>query len=447
MKHTVDPKAVEVKSSVSRMINTHHTIDHYFTVPLNHEDPNGETIQVFAREVRKKGASEDMPMMIFFQGGPGGESPRSAVGSTWIGEILKSHRMLLLDQRGTGLSTEVLPQTLATRGDAAAQAEYLTHFRADSIVRDAECIRKTLIGDSKWKGVGQSYGGFCLLNYLSFYPDALSGVIITGGTACVKQHIKDNYRLTYKKVGEKNELYYQRYPEDEKQVRDIFNYIKNNEVMLPSGERLTARRFQQLGMFFGGGGGIDAMHYLIEKAFVTGVSGRELSQSFVAKVEQASSFENNPIFCILHESIYAEGYATQWTAEQLRDEFPEFDVDGDQDRYLFTGEMVAPGMLDDHYSLKPLKEVANLLAEKSDWGPLYDLDQLAKNKVPVSAIAYYDDMYVPVEWSEETAQHVGNFRIWVTNEWEHNGIGVDGARILRRLMDQLDEAAPFGFRG
>ncbi len=217
--------------------------------------------------------------------------------------------------------------------------------------------------------------------------------------------------------------------------------------MLPSGVRLTARRFQQLGMLFGSGGGLEAMHYLLEKAFVNGVTGRELSELFISKVERASSFENSPIFCILHESIYAEGYATNWAAEQLRGEFPEFDVDGDHGRYLFTGEMVAPSMLEDHYSLKPLKEVAQLLAEKEDWGPLYDLGQLAQNEVPVSAIAYYDDMYVPVEWSEETAQHVGNFRIWVTNEWEHNGIGVDGGRILRRLMDQLDEAAPFGFRG
>jgi hypothetical protein len=55
-------------------------------------------------------------------------------------------------------------------------------------------------------------------------------------------------------------------------------------------------------------------------------------------------------------------------------------------------------------------------------------------------------MYVPVEWSEETARHVGNFRIWVTNEWEHNGIGVDGPRILSRLLNQLGERAPFGYR-
>jgi len=433
------------RSGQMRQVNGLELTDHYFDLPLNYAAPSGEKIEVFAREVALKGAPKDRPWMVFFQGGPGGASPRPTEASGWIGEVLKTHRLLLLDQRGTGLSSEIMPQTLAARGDAQAQVDYLTHFRADSIVRDAELIRKCLIGDKKWKGMGQSYGGFCLLTYLSFAPEGLSGVIITGGVACVKRKIKENYRLTYQRVLEKNKLYYQRYPEDAKKAREIADYLLNNEVLMDDGVRLTVRRFQQLGMFFGGGSGLETMHYLLEKAFVNGASGRELSRRFVASVRAASCFENNTIFTIMHESIYAEGYATQWAAEQLREEFPQFNVDAE--KFYFTGEMVSPSMLDDHKSLQPLKEVAELLAQKSDWGQLYDLDQLANNKVPVSAISYYDDMYVPIEWSEETARHTGNFRIWVTNEWEHNGIGVDGPRILARLLKQLDEPAPFGHRG
>ena len=75
--------------------------------------------------------------------------------------------------------------------------------------------------------------------------------------------------------------------------------------------------------------------------------------------------------------------------------------------------------------------------QKSDWGPLYDLEQLASNTVPVSAISYYEDMYVPIELSRETALHIPNFYQWVTNEWEHDDIGHDGAKILQRLLDKL----------
>ncbi|MBK1830837.1 alpha/beta fold hydrolase [Verrucomicrobiaceae bacterium R5-34] len=429
------------ETSAAQKLNGLVMRDHRFQLPLDYQQPEGPMIEVFAREVclRDKDTDKNLPWMIFFQGGPGFASPRLHGKSGWIGEVLKSHRLLLLDQRGTGLSSRILPQTLATLPDAQAQADYLTHFRADNIVRDAEAIRHTLLGaDKKWKGAGQSYGGFCLLSYLSMHPEGLSGVIITGGVACVKRHIEDNYRITYQRVLEKNEAFYRRYPADEELARKIAKHLDEHEVMLPSGVRLTSRRFQQLGMAFGASGGFESIHYLMEGAFVEGASGEELSYDFLSQVERHSGYETNPIFCILHESIYAEGYATQWAAERVRAEFPE--VDAAEGRFIFTGEMIAPSMLDDYIALQPLKECAEILAQKSDWGPLYDLEQLARNEVPVVAISYYDDMYVPIEWSAETAKHIPHFQIWVTNEWEHNGIGVDGPRIFGRLLEMLADA-------
>ena len=61
----------------------------------------------------------------------------------------------MLDQRGTGRSTPVgaLPGLAP-----AAQADYLKHLRADSIVRDAECLRRALDVD-RWSVLGQSFGG------------------------------------------------------------------------------------------------------------------------------------------------------------------------------------------------------------------------------------------------------------------------------------------------
>ncbi len=44
-------------------------------------------------------------------------------------------------------------------------------------------------------------------------------------------------------------------------------------------------------------------------------------------------------------------------------------------------------------SLRPLAEVANLLAEKKDWGRLYDHAQLHNYEVPVVAAAYNPDVY------------------------------------------------------
>ena len=87
--------------------------------------------------------------------------------------------MLLLDQRGTGRSAPVNRRTLARLGPQA-QADRLTHFRADSIVLDAELIRRELT-DEPWSVLGQSFGGMCTVTYLSFAPHGIREALITAG--------------------------------------------------------------------------------------------------------------------------------------------------------------------------------------------------------------------------------------------------------------------------
>jgi hypothetical protein len=44
-------------------------------------------------------------------------------------------------------------------------------------------------------------------------------------------------------------------------------------------------------------------------------------------------------------------------------------------------------------------------------------------------------LYVPREFSKETAALIPGLRPWLTNEYDHDGRRDDGARILRRLLD------------
>jgi pimeloyl-ACP methyl ester carboxylesterase len=148
-------------------------IDHELQVPLDHADAGGEQITVFAREVAEP-EGRDKPFLVFFQGGPGHESFRpvgNPRGPGFLDRALKEFRFLLLDQRGTGRSTPVA---------GTERAEYLKHFRADSIVRDAELLREAL-GVERWSILGQSFGGFCVFAYLSIAPDALREALVTGG--------------------------------------------------------------------------------------------------------------------------------------------------------------------------------------------------------------------------------------------------------------------------
>jgi pimeloyl-ACP methyl ester carboxylesterase len=422
---------------------THHLpglvlTDHTFAVPLDHANPSGEQIEVFAREVIAAGKdAERLPWLVFFQGGPGSAAPRPLTNSGWLKRALQDYRVLLLDQRGTGRSTPATAQTLARLSTAQATAAYLKHFRADAIVQDAEYIRRSLLGsDGTWSAIGQSYGGFCITHYLCVAPHALREAIITGGLPPLQRSAEEIYRATYRRVAEKNRLYYARYPEDVARVRAVTDFLAQHTVHLPTGDRLSPRRFLQLGIDFGFSDGFEPLHYLLEGAFVPGVGGTELSFNFLRGVENLQSFDTNPIFAILHEAIYCQQAASAWAAERMLAEYPEFTIAADRPVF-FTGEMIYPWMFDEYQGLRPLKAAAELLAHDTDWPVLYDPAVLRSNTVPCVAAIYYNDMYVERTFAEETAQSINGARYWITNEYEHNALRADGEAVLDRLLGLL----------
>ena len=72
-----------------------------------------------------------------------------------------------------------------------------------------------------------------------------------------------------------------------------------------------------------------------------------------------------------------------------------------------------------------------------EWPRLYDLERLAQNEVPCVATVYEDDMYVERSFSLETARAIGGLRVWITNEYEHNGLRAEGERILDRMIEMI----------
>jgi pimeloyl-ACP methyl ester carboxylesterase len=412
--------------------------DHVFTVPLDHGRPDGEQIEVFAREVAAAGqADADLPWLLFLNGGPGFGALRPEGRESWLDRALHDYRVLLLDQRGTGRSTAATRQTLAGLGPAKAQADYLTHFRADSIVLDAELIRRELTGGAPWSVLGQSFGGFCTVTYLSFAPDGVREAFITGGLPGLSVTADDVYRRTYATVAGKNAAHYDRYPGDVAQAALVAEHLAAHDVRLPDGAPLTVQAFQSLGIMLGQSTGSHALHYLLEDPF----AGDELSDAFRYAVHAKLSFAAGPLYALLHEPSYAQGFATRWSAQRIRAEFAEFDpgpvldVDPGTALLLFTGEMIYPWMIDADPVLRPLREAADLLAERDDWPPLYDPSRLAANEVPVAAAVYYGDMYVDRELSMRTAGAIRGLRTWVTSEYEHDGLRVSSGAVLGRLID------------
>ena len=407
--------------------------DRFFAVPLDHQRPDGEQIEVFAREVVAAGqADADLPWLLFLQGGPGFGAQRPVGRESWLNRALEDYRVLLLDQRGTGRSSPVNRKTLARLG-AQAQADYLTHVRADSIVLDAELIRRELTGDP-WSVLGQSFGGMCAVTYLSFAPHGVREAFITGGLPGLAVTADDIYRQTYRTVAAKNRAHYERYPQDADQARRVAAYLAEHEVRLPDGGLLSVQAFQSLGALLGQSGGSGALHYLLEDPF----AGDELSDAFLYAVMERVSFSSGPLYALLHEAAYAQGQATRWSAQRIRAEYPEFDpgVTGTGPLY-FTGEMIYPWMIDSDPVLRPFRRAADILAERDGWPPLYDPARLAANDVPVAAAVYYDDMYVDREFSMRTAGAIRGLRAWVTSEYEHDGLRVSDGAVLDRLIGMV----------
>jgi pimeloyl-ACP methyl ester carboxylesterase len=414
--------------------------DHLFEVPLDHSDRRGPQLTVYAREVVAKEnagrSAADLPWLCFLQGGPGQQSPRPKGRDGWLDRALRDYRVLLIDQRGTGRSTPANRLTLACLGTPEAQAEYLTHFRADSIVADAELIRQELTGGAPWSVLGQSFGGFCAVTYLSKAPDGLAEAFITGGLPGLATTADDVYLATYPLVAAKIAAHYERYPDDIGQARRIAAYLLRKEVLLPSGAPLTVEAFQALGNCLGASTGSHDLHYLLEDAF----DGDEISDSFRYRTQAMLSFAAGPLYAVLHEACYAQEAATRWAAHRIRDRFPAFSAEAALDGtgpILFTGEMIYPWMLATDPVLRPLAGAAELLAQHHSWPTLYDQAQLNRNEVPAAAAVYYDDMYVPQHYSIDTAAQIRGLQRWVTSEHEHDGLRASGGAVLDRLIGMV----------
>lgn len=403
-----------------------------FDAPLDRSNPDRGTIEVFARIVTGEGG-EDRPYLVYLQGGPGSEAPRPTgdpFGPSWLERALRDFRVVMIDQRGTGRSTPVgldaplaagAGLDVATLGEATPQqqAEYLTHFRSDEIVADCEQLRE-ILGVRRWSLLGQSFGGFCIVRYLSAASDSIEHALLTGGLTSVGVDPVEVYAETWRIMAAKSRRHYRRYPEDHARMRRLMDLAAEGGIVLPDGSTASPARLKGLGMLLGNSAGPARLHYLLEL--------EPTSPAFRHDLAACLPFGGrNPLYAVIHESCWADGVATRFAAERaMPDEVRE-------DPTLLGGEHVSPVIFDEDPELRPWKECAHILAEH-EWPRLYDEDALRSSDVASAAAVYADDAYVPMRYSLQTAALMPRLHPWITNEYEHNGLGPAGERILDRLL-------------
>ena len=289
--------------------------------------------------------------------------------------------------------------------------------------------------------MGQSFGGFCAVNYLSRFPEALREVFTTGGLPPLVRDPHLVYDKLFRKVKQRNKVYYQKYFEDIHRVKDIVRYIQKEEIKLPSGGKLSVLRLRQLGMFFGFHGYMDSVHEMITR-FTSdlnqfGFFTRPTLTAFDAMIP----FDTVPLYALLHEPIYAQGKAPGWAADRVMARFPEFKkvlVDGPEP-ILFTGEMIFRDMFKDFDELRGLLDTADRLANTQDWPELYDEAQLAKNEVPVYSATYVEDMYVDFDFARDTASKIKGCKTFVTNVLYHDALVNKTDELMKQLFALRDD--------
>ena len=70
----------------------------------------------------------------------------------------------------------------------------------------------------------------------------------------------------------------------------------------------------------GAGGGFERLHFLLASALDYWQGAPELTPRFLKDFDAWLPFDSNPLYAVLHESIYSQGPATRWAAQRVREQ-------------------------------------------------------------------------------------------------------------------------------
>lgn len=431
-------------------------------------------------------------LRVYLCGGPGEENPPDRIPELNRHYLGKGFEDCIVypDYRGTGQSVEIRgcdgkpdpdctkfmrllrPQdhpnntdTDLTNDEVVSMTRLLTLFRQDYIVRDLEAIRQCLLisglRNNKWDLVGQSFGGWISLSYLSYYPEGINTSSITAGLAPIGKSPDEIYSALFKVVRERNEEYYAEYPEDIERVKAIVIHLiagsSRHEAgfPLPSGGRLGPRRFLCIGRLLGSRPRWKDLHRLIDVMDNDFSTAGRLTDTTLRLYEEIDTWrlDKRPLYYLLHEAMYCrKGETSNWSASRVALKFPAFrwaqhnstwemelihtcsllEHDG---KVYFSGEMVYPFLMYEYKSLRPLEKVAEALAaHKWTFDPYHDT--LMHNKINVAALSYLGDMHVHTPFAEDTAGMVAGMEHEVLDK-SSDGLLLEHGAIRSQPLDIL----------
>jgi hypothetical protein len=201
--------------------------------------------------------------------------------------------------------------------------------------------------------------------------------------------------------------------------RRLVDLASAGSIVLPDGEVVSPSRMRSIGSALGTDDGWTTVWSLLEQD--------PASNAFRYDLAAAMPFDGrNPLYFVFHESSYASGHATRWSAERMEP------ADFREDTSLFTGEHVRSEWTETVPAFRPWRDVTLKLAEH-EWPRIYDADALRASGARGAAAVYVNDVYVPLEFSLQTAALMPGVSPYVTSEHEHNGLRAGD--VLEHLVD------------
>lgn len=166
------------------------------TVPENYQIPSGQQIDLNFTVLPAIDNSNNKLPLMFLAGGPGQAATElAAMLRSRFYEVRKTHDIILVDQRGTGQSSQLkcddeaftannVYESLTFDFDAAEVqdciadfSQDLSQYNSENAIRDFDAVRAAL-GHEKINIYGGSYGTRAALIYMRMFPESLNSVVL-----------------------------------------------------------------------------------------------------------------------------------------------------------------------------------------------------------------------------------------------------------------------------
>ncbi|MFQ3288926.1 MAG: pimeloyl-ACP methyl ester carboxylesterase [Alteromonadaceae bacterium] len=167
----------------------------YLTVPENYSLKDSAQISINFAVLPAIDESNNNTPLMFLAGGPGQAAVELASGLRMaFSEIRKTRDIILVDQRGTGMSHaleckeisvdqnvyQIIPEDFSEQEIKDCIAEFtgdLSQYNSENAIRDFDGVREAL-GHEKINIYGGSYGTRAALVYMRMFPESLRSVVL-----------------------------------------------------------------------------------------------------------------------------------------------------------------------------------------------------------------------------------------------------------------------------